>query len=110
MAHLKNPSGFSPAYWHKHVVAQKASGLSRAEYCRQHGLSYHAMTYWQRKLGNPSHSTPTLVPVPVEKIISPPVTGQAGVRVILNDTIVIEVAERFSPRVLRQVVRALEGR
>ena len=32
-------------YWQRHVRAQQESGLSRAEYCRQQNLSYHALTY-----------------------------------------------------------------
>ena len=46
-----------------YVEALAQSGLSRREYCRQHNLSYHAATYWLRKLpqavveGEPSFST-----------------------------------------------------
>ncbi|MFV0437527.1 MAG: IS66 family insertion sequence element accessory protein TnpA, partial [Desulfopila sp.] len=29
--------------WQAHVKALAQSGLSRAEYCRRHSLSYHAM-------------------------------------------------------------------
>ena len=35
-----------------HVNALAKSGLSRAEYCRQHNLSYHSMIYWQEKLSS----------------------------------------------------------
>ncbi len=36
--------------WKAHAEAQRQSGLSRAEYCRRHNLSYHALTYWVKKL------------------------------------------------------------
>ena len=102
----RNPSRH---YWQRHVRAQQESGLNRAEYCRQHNLSYHALTYWQRKLGKPSPSGPALVPVPVEKILRSPVCGQgAGVKIILNNTIVIEISEPFSPLTLQQVLSVLE--
>ncbi|MEA3467094.1 MAG: hypothetical protein U9R57_02590 [Thermodesulfobacteriota bacterium] len=35
----------SQRHWQAHVKAQMQSGLNRAEYSRQHKLSYHAMTY-----------------------------------------------------------------
>ena len=107
----KSRRNHSRHYWQRHVRAQQESGLSQAEYCRQHNLSYHALTYWRRKLGKPSPSAPALVPVPVEKILRPPVRGQgAGVKIILNNTVVIEVSERFSPLVLQQVLSVLEQR
>ena len=43
--------------WRVHLDAQSNSGLSRAEYCRQHDLSYHAFGYWRRKLHWPLERT-----------------------------------------------------
>ena len=98
-------------YWQRHIRSQQKSGLSRAEYCRQQNLSYHALTYWQKKLGKASPSVTTLVPVPVEKILRPPVTSQgAGVKIILNNTVAIEVSEQFSPLTLHRVLSVLEQR
>ena len=37
-------------FWQAHLRALGGSGLSRREYCRRHHLSYHALTYWVRKL------------------------------------------------------------
>ncbi|WP_319549680.1 IS66 family insertion sequence element accessory protein TnpA [Desulfogranum marinum] len=56
-------------FWIAHVEAQAKSGLNRAEYCRQHKLSYHALTYWQKKQRRPDIShTPQLIAVPDKKI------------------------------------------
>ena len=105
----KSGEKHSRYYWQRHVRAQQESGLSRAEYCRQQNLSYHALTYWQRKVGKPSPADPVLVPVPVEKIPQPPVRGQgAGVRIILDNTVTIEVGEQFSPQTLHRVLAVLE--
>jgi len=38
-------------YWGEHVVSWSGSGLSQAEYCRQHGLKAHNLCYWVKKLG-----------------------------------------------------------
>lgn len=52
-------------FWMAHVDAQAESGLNRAEYCRHHKLSYHTLTYWQRKGRRSDISRPPqLIPVP----------------------------------------------
>ena len=89
--------------WQAHVQSLERSGMSRAEYCRRHDLSYHALTYWQRKLAYAEHS-PVLVQVP---------TGQpknSGVSIRLNNRMRIELAEQFSPATLDKVLGVLEGR
>ena len=48
--------------WEAHLKAAAKSGLSRAEYCRRHNLSYHAMGYWHGKLFR-EDSRQTFVPV-----------------------------------------------
>ena len=93
----KSKRNHSLHYWQRHIRTQQESGLSRAKYCRQQNLSYHALTYWQKKLGKPSPASTALVPVPVEKILRPLVTSQgAGVKIILDNTIAIEITEQFS--------------
>jgi len=97
-------------YWQAHVTAQQKSGLTRAEYCRRHGLSYHALTYWRTKLSGASRQQAQLVPVPVEKFLRGRSGSSSGVRIVLDDRIAIEVTEQFSPEVLGQVLSMLEKR
>jgi transposase-like protein len=99
-------------HWQAHVKALERSGLSRAEYCRRHDLSYHAMTYWQRKLSHGDHSLPVLVQVPVFSpagIKSSPV-GNSGITVRLDDRISIELATEFSAVTFDKVLSILEAR
>ncbi len=98
--------------WQSHIKALPDSGLSRAEYCRQHNLPYHALAYWQRKL-QPIMQAPVLVQVSTTR----PVLGNlpdkpeaSGVSIRLNNTIAIELAEQFSPDTLNKVLAILEGR
>ncbi len=104
----------SRRYWRAHVQALEKSGLSRAEYCRQHQLSYHALTYWLGKLRRPGTATPVLVPVPADRGVPGirPLTGGAasGVSIRLDNRITIEVDRQFSPDVLSQVMAVMEGR
>ena len=107
----KSGKKHSRRYWERHIRAQQESGLSRAEYCRQQNISYHALTYWQSKVGKASPAGPSLVPVPVEKILPPPGSNQGtGVKIILNNTVAIEVGDQFSPQTLHQVLAVLEQR
>jgi len=98
-------------HWQAHVMAQKKSGLSRAEYCRRHDLSYHALTYWQRKLSRPSRQHTQLIPVPVERTTQqyqPDLSS--GITILLNNRIAIEVTEEFSPGTLSRILSVLENR
>jgi len=99
-------------YWQAHVTAQKKSGLSRAEYCRQHQLSYHAATYWNRKFSKPVSKETTLVPVTFAssiKINSAPM-ARTVLKVILPNKIAVEVADDFSPITLTKLLVTLERR
>jgi len=53
--------------WQHHVDVCKHSGLSKAQYCRDHHLTYHVFIYWNAKLGDSDcqrrQSTGKLVPV-----------------------------------------------
>jgi transposase-like protein len=99
-------------HWQAHVKALCQSGLNRAEYCRQHKLSYHALTYWHRKLSKPSSRATTLVPVPLRHSIrqNPGQAGQATLKVILPGMIAIEVSDNFSLAALTRLLTTLESR
>lgn len=36
-------------FWQAHITAWQRSGLSKVEYCRQHGLALKQMWYWLRR-------------------------------------------------------------
>lgn len=100
--------------WQAHVQAFRRSGLSRAEYCRQHKLSYHALVYWQRKFSGLSRGAPvpTLVPVVIGGSIgqASPHAVPAALRVILPGRLSVEVGDAFSPATLIRLLATLEGR
>jgi transposase len=99
-------------YWQAHITAQKQSGLSRAEYCRQHQLSYHAATYWNRRLSKPASRETTLVPVAFASSIninSAPV-ARSVLKVILPSKIAVEIDDGFSPTTLAKLLMILERR
>jgi len=99
-------------HWQAHIQALEKSGLSRAEYCRRHNISYHAMTYWLRKNRKRNTSQPTLVPVPFQAGLHTPPPSSSGnvVRVVLPGEVVVEVNDNFSPSTLASVLSVLEAR
>ena len=99
-------------YWQAHITAQKQSGLSRAEYCRQHQLSYHAATYWTRRLSKFSKQETTLVPVTFASRvkINSELVARSVLKVILPSKIAIEVDDGFSPKTLAKLLMTLERR
>jgi len=99
-------------HWEAHLTAQKQSGLSRAEYCRQHQLSYDASTYWNQKLSKPINKGTTLVPVAFKPntIKSSVSEVEATLKVVLPDKIAIEVSDDFSPATLTRLLATLEKR
>ena len=99
----------SQGYWRRHIRQLQQSGLSRAEYCRQHHLSYHAMAYWQKKLARPGSVSPALVPVPIRNILQSHGSKEAGIHIILDNRIRIEVREEFSAATLHKVLAVLEA-
>jgi len=103
----------SSMQWQDHVNGLVRSGLSRAEYCRRHNLSYHALTYWCRKLRYREGQTPVLVQVPeVPAEVRQPANNHktSGVTIRLNNEVAIELSLQFSPDTLKKVLCVLEGR
>jgi hypothetical protein len=99
-------------YWQAHIKALSESGLSRAEYCRRHTLSYHAVIYWQRKFTKNEKRGVTLVPVALPNVLATTGSqnGDAGLKILLPGQIAIAVADNFSPSTLVRVLKALEAR
>ena len=103
----------TPRHWKVHVESLKQSGLNRAEYCRQHKLSYHALAYWQRKLSiKTTGKETTLVPVPFKPFknqlaVQP---ERAALKIILSEKIAVEVGDNFSSSTLIKLLATLEHR
>lgn len=94
------PSSHKTAYWRRHVAEHRASGLSQADYCRQHKLKPARLTYWICKLGGERAGQPRaktsesrrFVPVQIVPAASATATPSRGgtVRVMLPDGVVVE--------------------
>ncbi|MHC4139679.1 MAG: IS66 family insertion sequence element accessory protein TnpA [Planctomycetota bacterium] len=102
----------SSSEWENHLKSWKKSGISRAEYCRNNQLSYHALNYWKKKFEK-SKSAPRLTLVKLEEpkdvpsSFQPrPLHSQSAIRFWVKD-FCIEVENNFSATVLSQLVQIL---
>ena len=63
----------SKQFWTGHVAAAQASGTSKADYCRLHGLRYKSLLRWSRftqRCGEDRSQAQSLVPVAL-RVVSP---------------------------------------
>ena len=98
-------------HWQVHVTQQGQSGLSRAEYCRQHRLSYHALTYWCKKLSAPEDSKMSLVPLPVRPAIRRASSIHSEpLKILLPGVATVEVGDNFNPLTLNRLLDIMETR
>ena len=61
-----NPTSLSPDAWAEHIGAWRESKLTRAEYCRRHGLKLNLFLYRLSRQQTTLAKTLTLVPVSVD--------------------------------------------
>jgi len=105
-----NRSTINSKIWLAHLGAWQKSRLSRAEYCRQHDLSYHALNYWKKKTDRRQKAACHFFPVPVTKIAQAAVHDcTATLKVDLGRGLKIEVHDGFTPATLSRIVQALRG-
>lgn len=98
-------------HWSAHVKAFEKSGLSRAEYCRQHKLSYHSMTYWCKRISRQKESKSNLVPVPFHYLQNQPAQSiSEPLRLILSEKMSIQIGDNFSEHTLARLLSVLEQR
>ena len=101
--HLQTVQAQGGRFWQAHVRALAKSGLSRKEYCRQHHLSYHALTYWLRKQLPAEAQLPlTLVEVPVADI-----RPGTPLRLRIGGEYLIELDAHFDEAALVRVLTVL---
>ena len=95
------------ARWKQHIEAWQASGLSQAEYCRQHGLNTNTFSgrlSHHRSQENPRQ--PELIPVHVQPV---PVAQDAAVGpvVLWHQQYRLEFPAAVSPHWLAELLQCL---
>jgi len=93
-------------YWKQHIEDWRTSGLTRADYCRQHNLSYGRFIYWNRKFRkepSPAFIELKFPAVPYPKTSSPP-----SLLLVSVSRFQVAVERNFDPETLRQLIYSLE--
>jgi len=119
----KNKTSRRP-FWQEHLRAWSQSGLTQADYCRQHQLSAAAFGWWKRQLQGkpkprrrspgtkrPQRRRPTTVQF-VEVQRGPAIdTGSspAVYEVLLSQGRTIRVGHDFDPDVLKRLIMTVEA-
>lgn len=108
----KESQGSKQAFWQQHIDAWRQSGQSQQRYCQTQGIALATFGYWRRKLKTNRAEKPRFYPLVLsdQSFTNGKVPANSStLRVVLGDNrFIIEVDERFSPAVLRDVVTTLE--
>ena len=95
------------ARWRDHIDRYRASGLSKVEYCRKHGMSDHALDYWLKKFKDARH---TQQPASFVRVDIPPVARARGLRLSLPGGVTVDVADDFDVAQVAKLIVAIGGR
>jgi hypothetical protein len=93
-----------PSYWQAQVSSWRRSGLSQAQFCRDHNLKVRNFGYWKCKFSR-SSSAVSFVPLRVRSTPSP----SSSLGLVLESGLRIEVREGFSPGTLRDLIHTLRS-
>jgi hypothetical protein len=111
-------------FWQKHLRAWSQSGLTQADYCRQHKLSAPAFGWWKRQLeGKPRPpkrspaakqtergDRPAVRFVEVQRGSAVDAGGSPAVyEVLLSKGRAIRVGRVFDPEVLKRLITTVEA-
>jgi hypothetical protein len=99
----------SRTYWKQHIENWRSSGLTQADYCRQHELKDYKFTYWKKRC-IPADSAITFVPLKIRRSLpasSDP--GSSSLRLIMDKDLAIEIRPDFDPRLLRRLIATLRS-
>ena len=92
--------------WREHLAAWRTSGVSQAEYCRQHGLTQNDFSWWKREIARRTvAAAPTFVPVSIVPTPSKPYAFEVS----LLSGRVLRFDGHINPAALGAVVRELEA-
>lgn len=101
------------AQWRRHVEAWRGSGLSQADYCRQHGLNRKTFSLWTRRdQGDASRdrdrdTSPELIAVQVSPSV-PVASAEASTLLLrLPHGAQLELSTAVPPGWLAELLRCL---
>jgi transposase len=90
-------------FWRRSLARWRRSELSIATFCQREGLTTWSFYWWRRRLESQQEPV-TFLPVQM----SEPISGSAGIEIMLDGGRRIAVQPGFDAHTLRQVLSVLE--
>ena len=97
------------SFWKQHIDSWQETGLTQAEYCRQHNLKHHQLVYWKKRFLK-TETEVSFVPLKFEDLLDLSAQQQpASLTLVINNQFKIEIRAGFDSQLLRQLILALRG-
>ena len=97
------------ARWLAHVEQWRHSGMSKAAYCKAHGLNFSSFRYWLRKSRSASVDVsalpPAIVPLPFTLALKAPSIG-----LLVGNRYALDIPADFDEATLTRLLSVLEPR
>ena len=97
------------SFWKQHIDSWQETGLTQAEYCRQHNLKHHQLVYWKKRYLK-TETNVSFVPLKFEDLLDLSVRQEpAPLTLVINSEFKIEIRAGFDRQLLQQLILALRG-
>lgn len=94
------------SYWQHYVEVWQASGMTQAEFCKQHDLLYHRFIYWKQKFsGNQARQRPEISTGGFVKVV--PADSDSGLSLTLPTGLVIRGLKESNLRLVCRLAEQL---
>ena len=96
-------------YWKQHIESWQETGLTQTDYCKQHNLKSHQLTYWKKRFLKTDTGV-SFAPVKLDDLLDISTTpDHAALCLVINNKFKIEIRHGFDPQLLRQLIFSLGG-
>lgn len=97
------------AFWQQHLVGFRASGLSRVEYCREHGLKVHQLGYQLDRAGKTAKAMAKSAFARVAAPAHVEATQRHGARLVFGRGVALELGSDADASWVAKVIAAVGG-
>lgn len=95
------------AFWLRHVAAVGSSGLSKAAYCRRHGIKYKTFLRWARRDGAAREMPPTIQSLVPVSVVGVPAYDGIPLSLRVASDVVLTIPRSVDARWLGELLRAV---
>jgi hypothetical protein len=93
--------------WSQHIDAWRTSGLTQAQYCRQHGLAAKSFSFWLRRRRAEESAPPSVDLIPVQIAATEKLSNSVSAFTVNYQGVEIQLSTDVSPRWLAELLQCL---